>query len=494
MKRTVMRKLLTAALVILSAGTGSAQDRYEAPEVRISRDKVRVDGKVYLSHVVEPKQTLWSICKAYEVSAADIYAANPTLDLAVNGLKTGQIIMIPTKKYRQNPVEGENTATPVFPPALVPAEDFPEQSATADPMPTDSVSAVPENVFVYDIPERISLALVIPLSNGLDEIEGNVDFYSGVLMACRELGGQGIGIDLTVCNTSENEGLGVAATTGSADVVIGPIAAKDAARAAANLRPGRALVSPLDPKAALLTDSLRIVQAPSTWESQTREMVKWCAEEIQPGDTVLVVSESDVATSPESKFLYQELDRNGIRYSRISYGILQGLSMASNFESRASRTGTTRFFAASENEAFVGDVIRQANLLAYKEYKATVYCPSKVRSFSLIDVESFHNVDLRLSSTYFIDYGAADTKAFIMAYRALFGAEPNSYAFQGYDTAKYFVSACAKYGRNWLEKLDEFPGRGLQTDFSFEKSSSEGRVNTAVRRIIYNKDFSITVL
>jgi len=453
--------ILSATLLLSSALIGGAQG-YVAPEVRISKDKVRIDGKVYLSHVVEPKQTLWSICKAYEVSATEVYEANPTLDLAFGGLKEGQILMIPIS--RKDPATTE-----------VPSEPFISEPA-------------------YDIPERISLSLILPLSNGTDTNEGNMDFYSGVLMACRELGSQGLKVDLTVCNTAQDSGIAVAAALNSADVAIGPIAASDAAEAARNMHPGKALVSPLDPKAAGLADSLRIVQAPSTWEAQIREMVEWCAEEYRQGDTVFVVSETDVAMSPESKFMIQELDRKGIRYAKISYGILQGLSMAANFEGRASRNGTTRFFAASENEAFVGDVIRQANLLTYKEYKTTVYCPSKVRSFELIDIESFHNVDLRLCSTYFIDYSAPDTKAFIMAYRALFGAEPSSYAFQGYDTAKYFLSVCAKYGRQWEGKLDEYPAKGLQTDFRFEKTSTPGRVNSAVRRIIYNKDFSVTVL
>lgn len=486
MRSRIVKALLAAAALVLSASVCGAQD-YVAPEVKISKDRVRVDGKVYLSHVVEPKQTLWSICKAYEVSASDIFEANPALNIPTEGLKAGQILMIPRKKNRQEPVETEGQI-PSIP------EAAPADTAKAEALP-DSLTTVSDSAaFVLDVPERISLAVILPLSNAPGAAEGNVDFYSGVLMACRELGNQGMKIDLTVCNTSENEGLGAVAALNSADVAIGPVAAKDAAKAARNLRPGKALISPLDPKAAGLADSLRIVQAPSGWEAQTREMVIWAKEELQPGDTVLVVSESGIVPSAESKLLCKELEMQGIRYAKISYGILQGLAMAEKFEARADRKHTARIFAASENEAFVGDVIRQANLLAYKGYPTTVYCPSKVRSFDLIDVESFHNVDLRLCSTYFIDYSSDETKAFVMAYRALFGAEPNSYAFQGYDTAKFFLGACAKYGKNWFEKLDELSGRGLQTDFRFEKSKTPGKVNSAVRRIIYNKDFSITVL
>ena len=55
-----------------------AQD-YIAPEVTVSKERVKVDGKIFYSHIVLEKQTLFSISKAYGVPVEDIYAANPAL-------------------------------------------------------------------------------------------------------------------------------------------------------------------------------------------------------------------------------------------------------------------------------------------------------------------------------------------------------------------------------------------------------------------------------
>ena len=51
---------------------------YVAPQVVVSKEKVRSGGKVYYSHVVLERQTLYSISKAYGVTIEEIYAANPT--------------------------------------------------------------------------------------------------------------------------------------------------------------------------------------------------------------------------------------------------------------------------------------------------------------------------------------------------------------------------------------------------------------------------------
>ena len=94
-----MRKKLIAilSLAVSLACTQAAAQQYQAPEVKISQDKVRVNGKSYYAHVVTEKQTLFSISKAYDVSLQDIYDSNRNLDLENAGLKVGQVIFIPTQ-------------------------------------------------------------------------------------------------------------------------------------------------------------------------------------------------------------------------------------------------------------------------------------------------------------------------------------------------------------------------------------------------------------
>ena len=90
MKRKIIQIL--AALTLMAAPV-MAQD-YIAPQVVVSKEKVRSGGKVYYSHVVLERQTLYSISKAYGVSVRDICEANSALDLETRGLKAGDVLLV----------------------------------------------------------------------------------------------------------------------------------------------------------------------------------------------------------------------------------------------------------------------------------------------------------------------------------------------------------------------------------------------------------------
>ena len=82
----------------------------------------------------------------------------------------------------------------------------------------------------------------------------------------------------------------------------------------------------------------------------------------------------------------------------------------------------------------------------------------------------------------------------MQAYRALFGTEPTQFAFQGYDTATYFVKMVARYGNHWMNKMSLERSRGLHTDFLFEADENDCRHNIAIRRIVYQPDFTTVLL
>ena len=81
MKRLLFLLLLLSAPIVLQA------QGYTAPDVVISNEKANIGGKVYYIHKVLPKQTLFSICKAYGVKNEDLLAANPDL-------KNGQTVLL----------------------------------------------------------------------------------------------------------------------------------------------------------------------------------------------------------------------------------------------------------------------------------------------------------------------------------------------------------------------------------------------------------------
>lgn len=102
--------LILTAVCLLVSGNIQAQ-HYENTPVTISSTKVNVGGQMYYSHIVVARQTLFSICKAYEVTYQDLIDSNPTIDLQGGGLKVGQALLIPVKETPavEKTVEKETT-------------------------------------------------------------------------------------------------------------------------------------------------------------------------------------------------------------------------------------------------------------------------------------------------------------------------------------------------------------------------------------------------
>lgn len=79
------RTIIVATMLMVIFATGTTAQEYVALPVEVSDQKVMKDGKVYYSHVVLERQTLYSISKAYNVTLDDIFDANP--GLKENGMK-----------------------------------------------------------------------------------------------------------------------------------------------------------------------------------------------------------------------------------------------------------------------------------------------------------------------------------------------------------------------------------------------------------------------
>ena len=92
-------KAVLALSTLMAVPYICAAQEYSNTPVTVSKEKVKVGGKLCYSHIVLEKQTLYSISKAYNVSIDDIYRFNPALK--ETGLKKNSIILIPSQEALQ---------------------------------------------------------------------------------------------------------------------------------------------------------------------------------------------------------------------------------------------------------------------------------------------------------------------------------------------------------------------------------------------------------
>ena len=537
-----MKRFLTILVSALMCTAVMAQEYVPTP-VTVSKEKVKLNGKVYLSHVVLERQTLYGISKAYGVTEDDLYEANPSL--RETGLQKNAIILVPfreqaasvqdapqdEKGYTEHTVKWyediEDIARkynisvkelmdynglksrklssrqvlkiPVKHVAFEIADQVGNDGAVgndemADQVGHDDNNVIPdsdrespepkvEDNLSFTPKQDVEFSLVLPLKASGNVSELNMDFYSGVLMAVKDLEAEGLKIKMNVFDLMAGMPNMDILTRG--DFVLGPVASRDMEAVLQRVDGKVTVVSPLDQKTASLSQNYtNFILAPTPIDNQWEDLAEWIGEDLDDEDRIVFVTEKGASNVSASVALRSALARKDIPYQILSYAIVEGTSIPGTLEGMLTKGGENRILVASESEAFVGDVVRNIGIMMGKGYDVVMYAPSKVRTFETIEGSDYHAARLHISSSYFVDYSNPKVDAFVKAYRALFKTEPSQFAFQGYDTARYFIERSTKGIRQ---------AHGLHTDFSLEFDANGNAANKAVRRIVYHKDFTTSI-
>lgn len=562
---------LAASLCLTAAfqSGASAQD-YATPQVVVSADKVRYGGKIFYTHVVQGRQTLYSISKAYNVTIQEIYDANPTLHLDTEGLKKDQIILIPIKEGVTGKERKENKEPAVNTKVETTSAKMEDQATrhpngsdeyfthrvkwfedltsiarkymvskesimningmTSDKVKRKDVIKIPRDPKKWENgaataagisaiastgktdenqeanveekpadswfdkifkPKReIEISLLLPFKASQKADPQMMDFYSGALLAAKDLGNDGVEVRLNVYDVAGGTIPVTEERFAQSDFVIGPVSNSDIARTV-NASKGKSwIVSPLDPKAEALADTIpNVIQAPAPTSAQIKDMVRWIRSDMGASDKVLLISQKGASTSGYQMEVINEVNHSGLQHSNFSFNILEGRSIMGRLAGLMTGTGTNRVVIASDSKAFVIEVVRLLYLVSSQKKDIVLYSTSRLRTYEEIDIEQIHSLNLHASVSYFVDYDSKDVQEFLMEYRALYNTEPSRSAFQGYDLMNYF----SKLGsENWRsDGYGKTEGKGLQSDFHLVKTSRGGYVNNAVRRVVYERDYSV---
>jgi len=547
-----MKRLLTliAAVAVLGCAQAMAQDYVPTP-VSVSKEKVKLNGKVYLSHVVLEKQTLYSIGKAYGVSEEEIYEANPSL--RETGLQKNAILLIPYKEIAE-PVAAEDgtgaaaqnfiehtvrwyedledianrysvsvkdimelnglknkklSTRQILKIPVAAAAEF-AQTAEEAPVTVEEVKgdalavpvvlqeAVPEvsdsTLLNLRSRESANFSLILPLRTATGTSEVNMDFYSGVLMALKDLEEEGVKAHMHVYDL--NAGIPPIEDLVRSDFVLGPMASRDLEAILQRVEGRVPVISPLDQKAAALSANYKnFIQAPTAIDHQYEDLAQWVKEDQCPNDKVMLITEKGAGNVNAAVAIRSALARREMSYDILNYAIVEGRSIPATLTEMmaAGKDSLNRVIVATESEAFMGDVVRNLGIMQSKGFRIVMYAPSKVRTFDTIEGTAYHDASLHISSSYHVDYSSPQVEHFVQTYRALFRTEPSQFAFQGYDTARYFIVRSIRYGSSWPQFLGNERSSGLHTDFLFIQDENGNNHNRAVRRVVFEPDYTTTL-
>lgn len=408
----------------------------------------------FKTHTVKWYEDLKSISAKYGVPVDVLKAINK---IEGDGVAVRQQLLIPTSESQWQTVEDSIQQ--------VQEEDLKEEEPACAAEETEG-------------PE-ISLGLLMPFGSGSQAQKDNVlDFYSGVLMAAKELGDQGIDIKLDVVDFASQDEI-------DSKIIIGPFRYADFQQAVERCPEKSILVSPLDPKtAALAKENAQLMQSAASAADQYGNSIR----EVKGDNYIIITSNQDKTAFEETA---SALEQSGINFS-VCYCDVQG--EIENWETAYREEGLNVVILAINSEAALNNAVRNMGI---EESKGNIMCfaGSRVASYESIPTENLHRAHIHALCSYYIDYSDPVVLDFIHKYRALYNTEPGQFAFQGHDLAYFLIKTRHELGAQWKENITELPQMDLlQSSFKLKRLENGGLVNVAGRKVEYCRDYSVRLI
>lgn len=101
--------------------------------------------------------------------------------------------------------------------------------------------------------------------------------------------------------------------------------------------------------------------------------------------------------------------------------------------------------AYGDNNVFATQMLNSLAKTADR-YPITLVCIPDWSKFEKLLVDNLLKMNAIYVSDFFVDYQSDEVKNFVLRFRERYSAEPQKYAFEGYDLAYYFLSAMMRYG------------------------------------------------
>lgn len=468
----------------LSTSTFTSGKTIRIPPMRIETLPTTEKKSVVkeIDYTIEKKETMYSICRKFNVSSMDLLSYNPQLK---GGVKAGMTIKIP--------VTTEETVT---------------ENKTAQPQEREvnALLSTPKDIKRVN---RIKVALLLPFMTNEPTPSSNtsrfIEYYEGLLMAVDSLQNMGASIELSVYDTGNGtkkvkEILKEDALS-EANLIIGAVQNDQIAPVADfaqkhNIK----YIIPFTSKNDDVLSNACVYQV-NTPHSYLYSKAAQAGSDLFSDYNIVFVDIKDKEEKPEFiKAFKAELQQRNIPFKVVSY---KGETFAQDIETALIRDKRNMVLPTSASLDALNKVKAPLRLLA--ELKVDDKAPYMVNLFGYPEwqtytrdcLEDFYALNTYIYSNFYVDNLSPDVHDFYSGYKNwysknLINTFPK-YGILGFDTGMYFLGAIQKYGSNFENNLDKIQYKSIQTGFDFHRVNNWGGfINTNLFIIHYKNDYSVT--
>lgn len=480
-----------------------------------------VNENDYIVHYCERNERVTSLLKRWKVDESAFRAKNVSVGSHVF---ENQVVLIPIQPItdfywmdqEQEVVAVEETEEEEMVEEVEVLETPTEKPQLDFDFETDDIS-----VCVADLEnakKRYQVALMVPLYlNDIDNLSISkeksaktqksrsmsfLQFYEGFMMAAETLEKQGLKLDLTVIDVTDNVSTAERALSQirgkDFDLIVGPFFGKSFTvieeYAKAN---GIVVVNPLSTRESVIEDSPNVVKvkpgdigmilsvsnlvknsysdanvfivsrekaADTAFLNQLEHHLNLAVNEevTVSGDEFLNFARNESERMEMGSRLVPTLDVEGQVYSTDDFqnGSMEKVIMSNSvkrysysemgtLKSQLSGVRTNLIIAYGDDNVFATQILNSLTKSADR-FPITLVCAPDWQKHEKLLVDNLLKMNAIYVSDFFVDYQDDAAKRFVRRFRDKYVSEPKNYAFEGYDVGYYFLNALMQYGSDDL--------------------------------------------
>jgi LysM repeat protein len=418
----------------------------------------------WMTHTVQPKETVYSLSKQYEVAIDSILAVNNGL---VGGLRIGEQVNIPLLKE----------------PSVAIKEDT-QQVITAT---FDSAAIKPTYQVALLLPfflEQNEEALKLETVKASDLYAMSayaIEFYEGVLVALDSLKKEGLSLQLNVFDTGNDTTKTMAILKKpelkSMDLIIGPLYYKNFVKAADFAKKHQiSIVSPVKQSNKILLGNSYVSKVATSSPLLVKQLANYSFDHWKKHNIILINHQGEEDDASIQTFVksYKELmlaSKDSVMYA-VPTELVYGDKSFSNLKNNLNELKQNIIYVPSENQAFITGLMNQLYDIR-EEYPITLVFGEDIQTYDNIEINYLHELNVHVLTSEFVDHENADVIRFKKAFHHVNGHLPSKYSFLGHDVAYFYLSLLNEFGVNYDVMFLGYKKELLMLNFDYFKTGIE---------------------